>query len=106
MHAGELPVFSFGNQIAITLTNEFFDDKTDRAKTANNNFRERFKNLNARDYDSYKLQSAIETAIEWILDKKIIGGLVDNLILERGGTIKWISNKKCTLEESPRSPTK
>ena len=47
-------------------------------------------------YEAQRLRSAIMAAIEWIPDKKLIGGKVDSLILEKRRPIEWVSKRDCS----------
>ena len=92
IHAGELPVFTFGDPTAFGLTTEFLADKTPRAKAANRAFRRQFAS-SSPDIDAQKLRAAIEAAIKWIPDKRIIGGSVDLMTVRKGGVIEWHNRK-------------
>jgi hypothetical protein len=96
IHAGELSIFSSGDASAIALTTEFLANQTPRSKEANSKFGKLFHDSSATNYDAFRLQAAIQSAIEWIPDKQTIGGKVDVMTLDKGGTINWLSQKECS----------
>jgi hypothetical protein len=85
-----------GDPTAIMLANEFFANTTLRSREANAKFRKLFADPKAINYDAYRLQAAIQSAIEWTFEKGDIGGKVDVMTLDKGGTINWVSQKECS----------
>ena len=77
---------------------EFLEDTSPRAKEENITFRKQFNDPDASNYDAQRLKSSIEAAIKWIEDKEVIGGQVDSMILNRGGSIEWINKKPCSID--------
>jgi hypothetical protein len=90
------PMAVTGDRLAIALVTEFLENNSSRAKAANQIFQRQFRNQTEMRYEAQRLRSAIMAAIEWIPDKKLIGGKVDSLILEKRRPIEWISKKDCS----------
>ena len=87
-------LYEFGVPDGQTLVNEFLADKTPRAKVLNAKFRAIFPDPTSENYVAERLRRAVQAAIEWISDKRNIGGHIDVMILKRGQAIRWISRKK------------
>ena len=98
LHAGYR--YEFGDATALALTNEFFANESDRAKEANKAFLDAVKPFNTDDEEAQRLRRAIEFAVEWIPDKKIIGGPIDTIVVQPGRPIDWKSTpRNCAMPE-------
>ena len=75
-------------------TSEFLAGRTLRAKNAVAQFRKRFGDETAKDYQAHRMTAAVEAALKWAPETDFkVGGKVDSVILERGGKLRWIQRK-------------
>jgi len=90
---------AIGSDSIRRLVMEFLDKETPRAKERNHGFQPGDPDAEAR-----YMQEAIEAAIDWIPEKRVIGGPIDVLILERKtGRIRWLDVKP-ECKQSQRDP--